>query len=726
MELSPTPGRVPAVPYPTFVRRLVVNGPLPCRLGGRSFRDDHNEDYLEWTPDGAHLIFNHAIDPTLWMVDSEGIDLRTVVHVNPVVRDSYTGFPEAMKYGHYASVSPDGLRIAYSTCEFRTDSLEDRYEYHEGDHNLYHYEIAIVGIDGESPVRLTENDHYDHYPEWSPDGTRITFIANSRERESQTDRWRLFTMSPDGSNVFQVSDKRAALYPPVWSLDGRRIAFAVEEPSAPYERVVYTVQPDGSELTRVNRVLRVEGKPAFLPSWSPDSAELAFAGVDGSNADGWTVTIYVVNPYGGGLRDVWRRDYVGGYHPRPEVSQVSWSPDGAELLVIVNGGIWLGHPDGSAWRRLAPRPLDVMSVGAAAWSSDGSKIAFHGTYGARDEFKVIAMARDLTDLRVLVGEEVVPNPDTESPYPRIARLYAWNEQVREADVDLTACSAGVVVPEPEQNPGLVEDCRTLLSFRDALAGRAQLGWDAVTPIAEWEGIALGGAPLRVHAIVLSDVTGRVTPALGDLTELRVLDLSGNPLTGEIPRELGRLAQLESLGLGATYLSGHIPPELGRLANLQQLYLNYSNLSGPIPPELGGLGNLQWLYLNSTNLSGPIPPELGGLGSLERLDLSSTSLSGPIPPELGALGSLFELNLSSTNLSGPIPPELGALGSLFELNLSSTNLSGPIPPEFGGLGSLETLNLEETGLIGCIPPGVPESTSVKSELERCAPAGVTSQ
>ena len=203
-----------------------------------------------------------------------------------------------MKFGHHASVSPDGLRIAYSTCEFRTDSLASEIVYYEGDYNLYHYEIATVGMDAESPGRLTENEHYDHYPEWSPDGTRIAFIANSRERLSRTDRWRLFTMSPDGSNVFQVSDKRAALYPPAWSPDGRRIAFAVEEPSAPYERVVYTVRPDGSELTgvsRVNRVHRAEGKPAFLPSWSPDSEELAFASVDG-----WTITIYTVNPYGGG------------------------------------------------------------------------------------------------------------------------------------------------------------------------------------------------------------------------------------------------------------------------------------------------------------------------------------------------------------------------------------------------------------------------------------------
>ena len=99
---------------------------------------------------------------------------------------------------------------------------------------------------------------------------------------------------------------------------------------------------------------------------------------------------------------------------------------------------------------------------------------------------------DLTDVRVLVGAEAIPNPGT-GPLdpPEVERLYAWNAPVREEDVDLTVCSAGVVVPEPEPNPGLVEDCRILLGLRDELVGRGRLNWDAYTPIAEWQGIVSG-------------------------------------------------------------------------------------------------------------------------------------------------------------------------------------------------------------------------------------------
>ena len=218
-ELSPTPAPVDADPSPTpgFERRLAY-GALACR--GRSRAPRHSEHFLEWTPDDARLIFNWGTK--IWAIDAAGADLRQVVEVNPVVRSELYESPAPMEYGHHASVSPDGLRIAYSTCEFRTDSLASEFVYYEGDHNLYHYEIATVGMDGESPGRLTENEHYDHYPVWSPDGTRIAFIANSRERLSQTDRWRLFTVSPDG----RTSSRSRTNGPPCIPRPGLRTAVA--------------------------------------------------------------------------------------------------------------------------------------------------------------------------------------------------------------------------------------------------------------------------------------------------------------------------------------------------------------------------------------------------------------------------------------------------------------------------------------------------------------------
>ena len=67
-----------------------------------------------------------------------------------------------------------------------------------------------------------------------------------------------------------------------------------------------------------------------------------------------------------------------------------------------------------------------------------------------------------------------------------------------------------------------------------------------------------------------------------------------------------------------HVAGPIPPELGDLTSLRVLDLSFTRLSGPIPPELGNLAHLEVLSFRHTQVSGPIPPELGNLARLKRL------------------------------------------------------------------------------------------------------------
>ena len=193
--------------------------------------------------------------------------------------------------------------------------------------------------------------------------------------------------------------------------------------------------------------------------------------------------------------------------------------------------------------------------------------------------------------------------------------------------------------------------------------------------------------------------------LGQLTNLRVLELGGNQLTGTIPVELASLSNLERLDLGSNQLTGTIPVELASLSNLEDLDVGSNQLTGTIPVELASLSNLERLDFARNRLSGTIPPELASLSNLGVLWLADNELTGTIPPQLGSLSNLWNLDLSNNQLSGTIPPDLSNLSNLKTLDLSNNQLSGTIPPELGTLPTLWFLELHGNQLSGCVPEGL---------------------
>jgi Leucine-rich repeat (LRR) protein len=160
------------------------------------------------------------------------------------------------------------------------------------------------------------------------------------------------------------------------------------------------------------------------------------------------------------------------------------------------------------------------------------------------------------------------------------------------------------------------------------------------------------------------------------------------------------------------LNGPIPPELGNLTNLRVLDLGKNSLSGPIPPELGNLTNLKRLILNNNQLSGPIPPELGNLTELKRLFLNNNQLSGPIPSELGNI-PLNYLNLSHNELRGALPISLIKLNHL-DFNLEDTLLCQPNDAEFQAWWKSRRYSLPLI-LATCPPTNLPETDGEMNTL-----------
>lgn len=267
------------------------------------------------------------------------------------------------------------------------------------------------------------------------------------------------------------------------------------------------------------------------------------------------------------------------------------------------------------------------------------------------------------------------------------------------------CANGVVVPLPEYNDRLADDCATLLHVGLWLGAAEPLNWATHNSIDEWEGVTVDGSVGRVTQLSLPDrgLTGTVPPEIGNLAALRLLDLQRNELSGSLPTEIGYLESLEELNVSINRLTGEVPAELGNLFNLWNLSLAINHFSGEIPPELGNLENLEVLWLAGCgNLTGSIPKELGNLTALKALDVAGNALTGEIPVELGNLSDLERLGLGNNFLNGVIPAELGDLNSLKDLYLYGNLLTGVIPKELASLPELKELRLEGNDLTNEIP------------------------
>lgn len=260
------------------------------------------------------------------------------------------------------------------------------------------------------------------------------------------------------------------------------------------------------------------------------------------------------------------------------------------------------------------------------------------------------------------------------------------------------CAAVSEIPQNE--------CQALITFFKATNGPLwgnHTGWLRTPTPCNWLGVGCAAGRVRQLSLPANRLVDALPAALGELTALQHLDLSGNDLAGvELPAELGQLAALQTLDLSDNALAGPIPAELGALGRLRSLNLSNNALSGPLPPQLGALTRLQILDLHANALAGPLPAELGALRELHTLDLSSNQLAGPLPAELGRQRALQTLNLSHNALSGAIPPKLGDLGTLRRLDLSYNALDGPLPWTLSQLTALEYLDLGHNQLTGELP------------------------
>ena len=221
----------------------------------------------------------------------------------------------------------------------------------------------------------------------SPDGRRIVFSAQGA----------LWVMPVGGGQARRITDYRLEPTAPVWSPDGKRIAFQNYAPEGNFH--IWTISPEGHHATEITTGPYDDREPA----WLPDGSGLVFS--SDRSSDGqykiWSVAL-------GGAAPV-QLTTGPGAESNPVVS-----PDGTRLAYVDGANVVTAPISGGA-------PTIVAPGTAPAWTPDGSSLVYQNA--ARQ--LVVAGAQVTTD------EDIFPFPVRFLPDGRF--LYTADGKIRTRD-----------------------------------------------------------------------------------------------------------------------------------------------------------------------------------------------------------------------------------------------------------------------------------------------------
>ena len=220
------------------------------------------------------------------------------------------------------------------------------------------YQIFIMNADGTGQVQITSNKENHDNPVWSPDGKRIAFVSDKGAKAEV-----IAIMNADGSGEEQLTSDEVRAIHPMWAPDGKSLIYCTDDDLKPPQKNpsdIYVLDL----ATKASKMV-ISGGTNTYPSYSPDGKQIAFRRMLGEmNSE-----VFVADADGTNVRNLTNHPAFDGWP--------AWSPDGKRIAFSSNRRsnyqIHVMNADGTGVRLVA------NTEGRATeprWSVDGSRIYF--------------------------------------------------------------------------------------------------------------------------------------------------------------------------------------------------------------------------------------------------------------------------------------------------------------------------------------------------------------